>query len=237
MWSMVQAGLVDSLNPCLLTVIGAVILYLHTYQKPMRLAFRKTRLFVVVFWFSSYAVTVGTYEDVLFKPLFQISARLLFCVIGVMFVVAGLKYLSNRKHLYRTGEPLPYFQNVADEKQKVPLAVLGWFTALGAAVLAAVVSSVWPPHYYVSVIGSMLAMPGKLGEVLLSYAVYQTVFIWPLVMAVVLYQWQYRNVGMEARTIFLRPTFLSALAAAGYLGLGIAVNILFIRDLFLVVTS
>lgn len=234
---MVQAGVVDSANPCLLTVVGAVILYLHTYQKSMRIAFRRVRFFTLVFMFASYSVTIGAYEDVFFEPLFQISARLLLCVVGVIFIVAGMKYLANRKQLYETGEPLPYFQNVADDNQKASRAFLGWVATFGVAVLAAVVSSVWPPHFYVSLVGNMLTMPGKLSEVLISMAVYQPVVIWPLITVVVLYPWLYRSVRMDAPTIFLRPTFLSALAAAGYFGLGVAVNILFIRDLFLVLTS
>ena len=214
-WIPFTAGLEDGINPCTL-VTCAVVLVLRLWLEGKGLDPKKfLPVFIVSIVTVNFLLNLGFLADILSARIFQKTAVFIYMALALVFAGAGAVFFYDWVLLFK-GKDVQnlfsrrMFQCTMTGKKYRPLHV----AVIAAAVVTGVLSSIWPPNYYITILSNNLYVPGRFWNTAGLLAMYALVQMWLIICVAILFSWG--RLTLRLRQVMNAAVFLSAAAAVVY---------------------
>ena len=171
-WVPVATGLQNGVNPCLLITAALVLLGLLWFK---RAGIHRAWiiLLIVSIIVSSFTFNCGFHDKIVLNSYFEIIARCVYAVLGILVGLKGLKFL-NEWFLLLKGKEIKSQAPVELRLSAITLIVI--IPLMG--FLLSMLASVWPVSFYMVVFSAYMAMPGQLIPLGLLILLYTALSLW-----------------------------------------------------------
>lgn len=188
-WIPFSAGFEDGLDPCaLMTVAIVIVLYLWLRRglKPGKFL----GLFFAGLIILNLVFNLGFFIQIWASPAVQKVSVVLYKILAVGFLGLGAVFFYDWVLLIKGKDPQVllsrrlFNKNATLKKGQAQKAI---FMMIAAALIVSLISTVWAPNYYISMIANNFLVPGRRWETVFLLMVYTVVELWlALVLAAVL---------------------------------------------------
>ena len=209
-WIPLVAGVQDGVGPCLLLSL-AVLLFVRAWCEARAIPVRGVTIcFIAAFFCFSLLFNIGLLANLLwFKPVIAALKVGNLCA-GALSLLAGVVFLYEWVKLKKQdGKSSGAYQRLLNlGGSGMRRGVVVYLMAGLAALFMSILSTVWPPHYYISMISNNVFLPGKLWESVVLLAAYGICQLWLMTLLVKLFS--AKDLTRDFKLIISAAIFLSA---------------------------
>lgn len=221
-------GFADALNPCNLSTLVIFTAILGWLRRGKVSPVLNGWAFVVLSFIASLIYATGGLMNILYSFPFFMAMRVLYVVLGVIFVWAGVLHFMDWVKLYK-GSIAEFALPLLEDRQGKPCSgILAKLVVITAAFVLNAFSTVWPANKYITFYSNYLHMPGEFKATIIMLIVYCMMLAVPMALAPVWMSWTSQN-GWVYRNMSKAKISISAFL----IGLGVSLIYVFVRAVFM----
>lgn len=215
-------GFTDAFNPCNLSTVVIFVALLGWAKRRQLPYIQLGWAFIVFSYIASLIFSLGGLMNILYSALFFKAARVVYVVIGIVFIIGGVIHLIDWVRIKR-GDLSKMSLALSDDGKGKPFSIVwGRIGVIAPAFYLNAIATIWPPNSFISFYANYLEMPGMRIATFRMLCIYNLMLIVPLVAAMLWILWNASSGWVTKSPAKAKMVFSSFL-----LGLGVCLVYIF----------